>query len=84
MRPHAERLAEVYRAQASELRATYAGVLASTYLDEVSGFGEFMCWFDHVAYAHAIDALIAAGVMQMPAARYVAALWQEAPGAGSF
>ncbi len=38
------------------------------------GFGEFLCWYDHVAYAHAIDILADAGVLSIPEYRFIAAL----------
>jgi hypothetical protein len=44
-----------------------------------TSFGEFFCWYDHVAYAHAIDALDEAGMLTIPDERFTAALWQESP-----
>ena len=44
-----------------------------------TGFGEFFCWYDHVAYAHAIEALAAAGFLTIPDERFTSALWRESP-----
>lgn len=74
-------LLAVYHEAATDLRALHAGLRAGA--GAPSSFGEFFCWYDHVAYAHAIDALIAAGVLSIPAARFAAMLWHDA-GGGAF
>lgn len=65
----------VYKANEAGLRALYASFRTSA--DTPTGFGEFFCWYDHLAYAHAIDALSEAGAMPLPAARFAAMLWHE-------
>lgn len=80
------------RALASELVGGYYGLLGElTALFEslrvatlgATTFGEFFCWYDHLAYAHAIDALVAAGRIVMPAGAVTAAIWHEGD-AGEF
>ncbi|NDJ75722.1 MAG: hypothetical protein GYB65_05650, partial [Chloroflexi bacterium] len=69
----AKRLVGVYQAHADALHTLYDSLRASAYTPY--GFGEFFCWYDHVAYAAAIDALNARGLMDIPPARFSAALW---------
>lgn len=66
-------LLSVYREREDALRQFYTSLHASTYTPH--GFGEFFCWYDHVAYAHAIDVLADAGVLSIPEHWFVAALW---------
>ncbi len=77
------------RALASELVGGYFGLLDE--LTTLFGglraaraggttFGEFFCWYDHLAYAHAIDALVAAGLVVLPAGAVAAAIWHEGKG----
>jgi hypothetical protein len=75
-------LVRVYQEARAEIRDLYAGLKASTYLED--GFGEFFCWYDHVAYAHAIDSLAASGALVIPTSRFAAVIWQEASQATSF
>lgn len=72
------------RALASELVGGYYGLLPElTALFErlrvatlgATTFGEFFCWYDHLAYAHAIDALVAAGRIVLPHGAVTAAIW---------
>jgi hypothetical protein len=72
-------LVDLYRGEAAALRDLYASCAASRYLPESTGFGEFFCWYDHVAYAHAIDELARQGRLLIPAERYSAMLWFEHP-----
>jgi len=65
----------VYKQRESKLRQLYGTLRAAQYLPH--GFGEFLCWYDHVAYASAIDALAAAGELSIPPDRFTAALWYD-------
>jgi len=87
------RWGEVAQRISDDLRSVY--LEARPELDELfralraastpgTGFGEFFCWYDHVAYAHAIDALADAGMLVMPEARFTAALWREASESAGF
>ena len=76
-RERADDLLTVYREQEPALRRLYGELGASAYLP--ADFGEFFCWYDHLAYAAAIDALAASGVFVIRPERYTAAVWQEAP-----
>jgi hypothetical protein len=75
-------LLRIYRGREEGVRTLYAALRANTYLP--NGFAEFFCWYDHLAYAHAIDALAAEGVLAIPASRFGAAIWYEGPGVGEF
>lgn len=72
---YAVRLESVYLDNERSLRDAYATLRASRYAPY--GFGEFFCWYHHLAYASAIDMLAEAGVMNIPEHRYIAALWYE-------
>ncbi len=78
----ADDLLSVYLNAQRDLDRLYASLGASDYLTD--GFGEFFCWYDHLAYAHAIDALAAAGAVTIPERRFTGAVWQEVPQATSF
>ena len=69
----AENLAQVYLEKESELRQLFSTLRASSYAPE--SFSEFFCWYDHVAYASAIDALDTQGLISIPRYRLAAALW---------
>lgn len=72
---YAADLAAIYQAEELALRQLYASLHASSYAPH--SFGEFFCWYDHVAYACAIDMLAEAGVLVIPDQRYAAAIWYE-------
>jgi hypothetical protein len=73
----------VYKQRESRLRQIYGTLRAALYAPP-HGFGEFLCWYDHVAYASAIDSLAAAGAVSIPAERFAAALWHEDPARAIF
>jgi hypothetical protein len=75
-RGEARLLAATLAAHEDELRGLFAG-LRATQLPGTS-FGEFFCWYDHVIYAHAIDALTDGGLISMPSERFTAAIWPAA------
>lgn len=68
----------VYVEGGRELVALYEGLRAAR--AGVTTFGELVCWFDHLAYAHAIDALVAAGRVVMPEDAVAAAIWHAGEG----
>jgi hypothetical protein len=72
----------IYQDHEDLLRQLHATLHASIYAPY--GFSEFFCWYDHVAYAHAIDVLASADVLSIPEHRFTAALWYEGPEANSF
>ncbi len=82
VREFATDLTRVYTSAESSLRDLYASLAASG--DPSDRFGEFFCWYDHLAYAHAIDALAHRGLLNIPPDRFVAALWREIPQATRF
>lgn len=71
------RLLDVYRAHEADLREFYATLEAKRYLPD--GFGEFFCWYHHLAYAAAIDRLAARDLLIIPAPRFAAAVWGGPP-----
>jgi len=75
-------LLSVYRERADALKQLYTSLHASTYAPY--GFGEFFCWYDHVAYANAIDVLADAGVLIIPQHHFIAALWYDEPDENGF
>ncbi|HEX3721353.1 MAG TPA: hypothetical protein VHV31_01095, partial [Nitrolancea sp.] len=75
-------LLAIYQDERKSIRALYSGLDATTYLDD--GFGEFFCWYDHLAYAHAIDALADAGMLTIPPLRFSDMIWQELLPASAF
>jgi hypothetical protein len=72
--PVAEALVGLYRAERPDLERLYSGLRASSHLRD--GLGEFVCWYDHLVFAHTIDLLAERGKMVVPSSRFVAALWQ--------
>jgi len=76
-----EGLVAVYHRHEASIRGLYSDLRASAYAPH--GFGEFFCWYDHVAYAGAIEFLAEAGVMTIPEDRYAAAI-QYDDGEGAF
>ncbi len=81
-REHCRALVAIYAAEEATLRRLYGDFATGRAAPE--RFGEFFCWYDHVAYAHAIDALVAAGAFALPADRFAAVLWQEGHAPGAF
>ena len=79
---YARRLVEVYLRSVDALRQLYAGLGAHAYAPD--GFGEFFCWYDHLAYAFAIERLADNGYLQIPAEQFQAALWYEGTAKGGF
>ncbi len=82
-RQTADDLLAVYADVREPLHELYGSLRASAYLGD-DGFGEFFCWYDHVAYAHAIDALEKTGLLSIPTERFAAVLWQEPDNASRF
>lgn len=78
----ADDLMRIYRNRGGSMRQLYTTLHASRYAPY--GFSEFFCWYDHVAYAHALDVLASANVLSIPEQRFIAALWYEQPEANNF
>lgn len=72
----------VYLANEPQLRALWQGTAAGQRRPD--DFGEFFCWYHHIAYAHAIDALGAAGMFAIPHSGFTSALWQTSQPGGAF
>jgi hypothetical protein len=75
-------LARIYLEHEVELRALHQSLLGSS--ERPGSFGEFFCWFDHVAYGAAVDELAAAGKLAIPVERFTAMLWHATPDSGMF
>jgi DNA-binding transcriptional ArsR family regulator len=71
----AEGLLKVYRGREDTLRLFYSTLHAGSYAPY--GFGEFFCWYDHVAYGYALEELEGEGALSIPASRFAAALVYE-------
>lgn len=65
-------LVEAYKREAQAIRSLHAGLMGGS--DAERTFGEFFCWYDHLAYAHAIDLLVANGHFSIPEERFTAAI----------
>ncbi len=68
-------LCEIYKNHRVEIEELFNGLNSGKRRPE--SFGEFFCWYHHVAYAHAIDLLAERGLLQIPYQRYTAAIWCE-------
>ncbi len=82
----AQRLSEDLLAVYLEVRSSLDELFGSLSAASTPGtnFGEFFCWYDHVAYAHAIDELNAAGLISIPNERFISAVWQESERSAGF
>jgi hypothetical protein len=80
--PLTDDLVQIYRSSQSAIRDLFKSFRASEYAPE--SFTDFFCWYDHLSYAHAIDALSAAGLLHVPARGFTAAIWYEVPRFASF
>jgi hypothetical protein len=65
-------LVAVYGHQAAAIRSLHTGL--SRGIEAEQTFGEFFCWYDHLAYAHAVDLLAARGRFSIPQDRFTAAI----------
>ena len=72
----ADQLLQVFRQREDRLRHTYECRFPdhAAVVGESVGFGEFVCWLDHLAYARAIDDLAATGEITIPPDGFAAAL----------
>lgn len=68
-------LVGVYRDAEPALRAYFGSTRSAN--AQTAAFAEFFCWFDHVAYASAIDVLADEGVLRIPESRYITAVLYE-------
>lgn len=66
-------LVRVYLKYDQTLRELFSTLQASVYAPH--SFAEFFCWYDHVAYAWAIDELETNDLISIPTQRFTAALW---------
>lgn len=73
VREESQRLLAVYKENEASLRNLYDNPAAH-------GFAEFFCWYDHVAYAHAIDFLDTHDMITIPTSRFDAIIWQGSMG----
>ncbi|CAN5610559.1 hypothetical protein BH09CHL1_BH09CHL1_21340 [soil metagenome] len=67
-------LLEVFKRSESPTRALHRDLVRG--FEPERTFGEFFCWYDHIAYAHAIDFLAGSGVLSIPASRFASAIVQ--------
>ncbi len=81
-RPLCNDLVQVYNREQTHLKTLFASCHSSIYAPE--SFGDFFCWYDHLAYAHAIDELIATGYLELPQSGFTTALWYTIPKFAAF
>jgi hypothetical protein len=81
-RLHATELAAIYSAREPALRALHAATRVGRARPET--FAEFICWHDHLAYAHAIDQLATDGLLSLPDTGFAAAVWHAGDDAAAF
>ena len=74
--PVADELVAIYRQQQPVLMELFKNLQIYKHLPD--GFGEFMCWYDHLVYARTIDLLAKQKLLAVPSAFFTAALWQFA------
>lgn len=70
---HAEYLCQCYEQQNPSIQALHTGLKSGQYAPH--SFGEFYCWYAHIAYASAIEILEERGVIFIPPSRFQAAVW---------
>ncbi len=81
-RPLCDDLVQVYNREQTHLKTLFKSCHSSTYASE--SFVDFFCWYDHLAYAHAIDELIATGFLELPPSGFTTTLWYEIPKFAAF
>jgi hypothetical protein len=74
-RPLCDDLVQVYNHEQTYLKTLFTSCRSSKYAPE--SFLDFFCWYDHLAYAHAIDELITTGFLELPQSGFTTALWYE-------
>jgi hypothetical protein len=68
----ANRILSKIKEQKEELLQFYSELRASQYTED--SFGEFFCWYFHLAYSWAIDFLVDEKIIKMPPEKYSAAV----------
>ena len=69
----AELLVSCYRKHEQSIRNLHSTLKSG--INAPSSFGEFFCWYAHIAYSVAIDSLELTGVLPIPAERTQSAVW---------
>lgn len=75
-------LVSAYKEAEESIRSLYAELGQGPEPERT--FGEFFCWYDHLAYAHAIDRLAARARLSIPNERFAAAIVHPWSAPGSF
>ena len=70
---HAEYLCQCYEEHIDSIKSLHTNLKSGRYAPH--SYGEFFCWYAHIAYASAIDILISKGVLSIPYSRFQAAVW---------
>ena len=74
LEPLTTELVTLYKQEQDTLIKLFESLKVARHLP--ANLGEFICWYDHLTYAHTIDLLARRGLLQIPASRFTAALWQ--------
>ncbi|MGH2550610.1 MAG: hypothetical protein ACRDHN_14545 [Thermomicrobiales bacterium] len=75
-------LLEVFKQSELSIRDLHDDLVRG--IDPERTFGEFFCWYDHLAYAHAIDLLASRELLTIPDSRFSAAIMQISDRASAF
>ncbi|MFW9926081.1 MAG: hypothetical protein ACFFDM_04860 [Candidatus Thorarchaeota archaeon] len=70
---YATLLSKSYQECEQSIRFLHKGLNAGQYAPH--SYGEFFCWYAHIAYSVAIDTLESRGVLPIPSKRFQSAIW---------
>ncbi|MHA1906894.1 MAG: hypothetical protein ACW98Y_06345 [Candidatus Thorarchaeota archaeon] len=69
----AEYLCQCFEEHEESIRSLHTDLKSGKYAPH--SYGEYLCWYAHIAYASAIDLLEARGILSIPASRFQATVW---------
>jgi hypothetical protein len=70
---YATLLSKSYQEHEPSIKSLHTGLRAGQYAPH--SYGEFFCWYAHIAYSVAIDTLESRGVLPVPSERFQSAIW---------
>lgn len=70
---YAELLSMSYQEHERSIKVLHTSLKSGQYAPH--SFGEFFCWYAHVAYSVAIDTLESRGILTVPPKRFQSAIW---------
>jgi hypothetical protein len=66
-------LSKRYQANEQAIKSIHSGLKSGQYAPH--SYGEFFCWYAHIAYSVAIDDLESRGILPVPPQRFQSAIW---------